>query len=215
MFCLSFRFTGFVRGSPAKIAGLGGGVRPKMGLFAPFSQRWGLAQRTPAPARGVIFRHLGTLLWYVWASGELLTTMLIRTLFFAFSTFAFVLSGYAKGPANSQALDQDTVTRLQIYLDEHSFGPGKIDGRWGEFIGKTLARFQAANGQASSGQIDSALRQELQKISPVYTPFVLTDADLAWVGKLPARPAEMAKLKKILYGSPLEYITESYHADPA
>jgi lipoprotein-anchoring transpeptidase ErfK/SrfK len=144
-----------------------------------------------------------------------LTTMLIRTLFFAFLTFPFVLSGYAKEPANAQALDQDTVTRLQIYLDEHSFGPGKIDGRWGEFIGKALARFQAANGQTPSGQIDSALRQELQKITPVYTPFTLTDADLAWVGKLPAKPAEMAELKKILYGSPLDYIAERYHADPA
>ena len=83
--------------------------------------------------------------------------MLIRTLFFAFLTFAFVLSGYAKGPFNAQAPDQDTVTRLQIYLDEHSFAPGKIDGRWGEFIGKALARFQAANGQTPSVQIDSAL----------------------------------------------------------
>jgi lipoprotein-anchoring transpeptidase ErfK/SrfK len=160
--------------------------------------------------------HLGTpFLWYVWASGELLTTMLIRTLFFAFSTFAIILSGYAQGPANSQALDQDTVTRLQIYLDEHSFGPGKIDGRWGEFIGKALARFQAANGQTPSGQIDSALRQELEKISPVYTSFTLTDTDLTWVGKLPSKPAGMAKLKKLLYGSALDYVAERYHADPA
>ena len=78
--------------------------------------------------------------------------------------------------------DQDTVTRLQIYLDEHSFGSGKIDGRWGEFIGKALQRFQAAHGQQQSGQIDSFLQQELQRISPVYTTYTLTDNDLNWVG---------------------------------
>src|SRR5271165_7599119 len=82
------------------------------------------------------------------------------------------------GPAGQPVPDQDTVIRLQIFLDEHSFGPGKIDGRWGEFIGKALQRFQAANGQQPSGQIDSALQQELQKISPVYTTYTLTDGDL-------------------------------------
>ena len=82
------------------------------------------------------------------------------------------------GPGGQPVPDQDTVSRLQIFLDEHSFGPGKIDGRWGEFIGKALQRFQAAHGQQPSGQIDSALQQELQKISPVYTTYTLTDGDL-------------------------------------
>jgi putative peptidoglycan binding protein len=52
---------------------------------------------------------------------------------------------------------------LQIFLDEHSFGPGKIDGRWGEFIGKALQRFQAAHGQQPSCQIDSALQQNYKR----------------------------------------------------
>src|ERR1700675_2693626 len=129
--------------------------------------------------------------------------MLIRTLFFAFLTFAFVLSGYAKGPSNAQAPDQDTVTRLQIYLDEHSFAPGKIDGHWGEFVGKALQRFQTAHDQQSSGQIDSALQKELGKISPAYTTYTLTDSDLHWVGKIPSAPAGLAKLKKVLYRSAL------------
>ena len=111
--------------------------------------------------------------------------------------------------------DQDTVVRLQIYLDEHSFGPGKIDGRWGEFIGKALQRFQAAQGQPPSGQIDSALHQELQKISPVYTTYTFTEADLHWIGEVPSKPAGMAKLRRILYRSALDYVAERYHADPA
>lgn len=117
-------------------------------------------------------------------------------------------------PSGQPVPDQDTVTRLQIYLDEHSFGPGKIDGRWGEFIGKALQRFQAANGQPPSSQIDAALQQELEKISPVYTTCTLTEGDLHWVGNIPSDPAGMAKLKKILYRSALDYIAERYHADP-
>jgi lipoprotein-anchoring transpeptidase ErfK/SrfK len=111
-------------------------------------------------------------------------------------------------------LDQDTVTRLQIYLDEHSFGPGKIDGRWGEFIGKALQRFQSSHDQQPAGQIDSALQQDLEKISPVYSTYTLAEGDLHWIGKIPSGPGGMAKLKRILYRSALDYLAERYHADP-
>src|ERR1700676_1214352 len=32
--------------------------------------------------------------------------------------------------------EREVITRLQIFLDQRSFGPGKIDGRWGEFVAK-------------------------------------------------------------------------------
>jgi lipoprotein-anchoring transpeptidase ErfK/SrfK len=152
--------------------------------------------------------------------------MLTRILFSVLPILAVAICGYAQTPATGAspphntrpggqpAPDQDTVTRLQIFLDEHEFGPGKIDGRWGEFIGKALQRFQVANGQQPSGQIDPALQQELQKILAVYTTYTLTEGDLHWVGEVPAKPAGMAHLKKILYRSALDYIAERYHADP-
>ena len=164
--------------------------------------------------------------------------MFIRIILFAFAASALGNLGYAEmptpvgtpsaapspsataappqsnaSPSNPVRQDQDTVTRLQIYLDEHSFRPGKIDGRWGEFIGKALQHFQAANGQPASGQIDAAFQQELGKISPVYTTYTLTDEDLHWVGNIPSRPAGMAKLKKILYRSALDYVAERYSGD--
>ena len=136
----------------------------------------------------------------------------------ALSLLAITNSGYAQSngaPGVPPVLDQDTGTRLQIYLDDHSFGPGKIDGHWGEFVGKALQHFRASQGRQPSGQIDSALHQELQKISPVYTSYTLTDGDLHWVGKVPSKPAGMAKLKRILYRSALDFVSERYHADPA
>jgi lipoprotein-anchoring transpeptidase ErfK/SrfK len=135
----------------------------------------------------------------------------------ALSLLAITISGHAQSndvPGVPPVQDQDTVTRLQIYLDDHSFGPGKIDGHWGEFVGKALQRFQASQGRQPSDQIDSALHQELQKISPVYTSYTLTDGDLHWVGKVPSKPAGMAKLKRILYRSALDFVSERYHADP-
>jgi lipoprotein-anchoring transpeptidase ErfK/SrfK len=142
--------------------------------------------------------------------------MFIRIIFFALPVFAMATIGSIQAPAAAvqPTPDQDTVTRLQIYLDEHSFGPGKIDGNWGEFIGKALARFQTAHDQPASGRIDPDLEQELAKITPVYTTYTLTDGDLHWVGKVPSTPAGMAKLKKIVYPSALDYVAERYHADP-
>jgi lipoprotein-anchoring transpeptidase ErfK/SrfK len=106
------------------------------------------------------------------------------------------------------------MTRVQIFLDEHAFSPGKIDGRWGEFVGKALQRFQSAEGRDPSGQIDPALQQELQKISPIYIDYTLTKDDLKWVGKIPTQPAGMSRLKKIVYRSVLDFVSERFHADP-
>src|SRR5438128_1220330 len=41
--------------------------------------------------------------------------------------------------------DEITSTRLQIFLDNHLFGPGKIDGEMGEFFRKALLAYKRAN----------------------------------------------------------------------
>ena len=48
--------------------------------------------------------------------------------------------------------DEDTSVRLQIFLDEHEFGPGKIDGKMGEFFGKALVAYKKANGLPPTGR---------------------------------------------------------------
>ena len=47
--------------------------------------------------------------------------------------------------------------RLQIFLDNHEFGPGKIDGRMGEFFGKALVAYKKANGMPPTGAVDAAI----------------------------------------------------------
>jgi lipoprotein-anchoring transpeptidase ErfK/SrfK len=108
--------------------------------------------------------------------------------------------------------EREVITRLQIFLDQRSFGPGKIDGRWGEFVAKALQRYQNANGLQPSGQIDSSLQQQLQQIFPIYTTYQLTEGDFKRVGAIPYKPAEQAKVKAMLYRSVAEFIAERYHS---
>ena len=108
--------------------------------------------------------------------------------------------------------EREVITRLQIFLDQRSFGPGKIDGKWGEFVAKALQRYQRANGLEPTGQIDAALQTELQHIFPIYTTYQLTEDDFKRVGTIPYKPAEQAKVKAMLYRSMAEFIAERYHA---
>jgi lipoprotein-anchoring transpeptidase ErfK/SrfK len=117
-------------------------------------------------------------------------------------------------PRAEPAAPQEILTRLQIFLDQHSFGPGKIDGRWGEFTAKALVRYQIANGKKPTGQIDADLQQQLAKIFPIYTTYTITDQDLKEVGNIPSKPVEQAKTKAMLYRSNAEFLGERYHSDP-
>jgi lipoprotein-anchoring transpeptidase ErfK/SrfK len=113
------------------------------------------------------------------------------------------------------ALTPDMLTRLEIFLDSRSFGPGKIDGKAGEFVGLALGRYQTAQEKDSQpGQLDSELQQELQKIDPAYIEYTFTEADQNWIGPVPRRPAALAKVKKAIYRSPLDFLAERFHSDP-
>jgi lipoprotein-anchoring transpeptidase ErfK/SrfK len=125
----------------------------------------------------------------------------------------------ARPPQPAQQLsrpapDQDTVTRLQIFLDENGFGPGKIDGHWGNFVQAALQRYYSSQGQATVNEIDGNTLEKLQKISPLYSTYKVTRDDPHWVGTVPSQPAGMAKLKQIIYRSMLDFISERFHTDP-
>src|SRR5579862_4931390 len=71
----------------------------------------------------------------------------LRMKFFPFALLlaAFASPGLAQEPAVAKAVPvskRDVTTQLQIFLDQQLFGPGKIDGSPGEFVGKALKRYQ-------------------------------------------------------------------------
>lgn len=108
--------------------------------------------------------------------------------------------------------ERDVTTQLQIFLDQQLFGPGKIDGRPGEFVGKALKRYQRAHALPETGVLDANI--PLDTVFPVYTTYTIKPEDAQFVGDLPRQPSEQAKKKKLLYPSLLEFITERYHCAP-
>jgi lipoprotein-anchoring transpeptidase ErfK/SrfK len=108
--------------------------------------------------------------------------------------------------------DPDTIIRLKIFLDQHSFGPGEIDGRWNDLCSNALRLYQVANGNGASG-IDPELKQELSYLTQLYIGYQIKPDDLAWVGKSPQKPAAQAKRKFMPYPSIADFVAERFHTN--
>lgn len=64
-----------------------------------------------------------------------------------------LISGGAAGAAERPTRDAKAVEEavaLQVFLDRANFGPGKIDGHYGDFTKKALDRYRQARGDGSS-----------------------------------------------------------------
>src|SRR4051812_20736827 len=130
-------------------------------------------------------------------------------LFLALIAFARAEEAARPGLVNPR----ESMVQLQIFLDQQLFGPGKIDGCNGEFTTKALKRYQRANGLPETGVVDANI--PLDSVFPLYTDYVIEDADVERIGECPTKPAEQSKKKFLPYDSLLEFLTERYHCDPA
>src|ERR1051325_5984995 len=99
--------------------------------------------------------------------------------------------------------DEVTATRLQIFLDNSDFGPGKIDGKMGEFFRKALISYKHAHAMPKTGAVDGWL---LDQVPVTYTTYTVRPDDQKFVGPLPSSHEEQAKLKWLPYTSMLEYV---------
>jgi len=105
--------------------------------------------------------------------------------------------------------DEETSTRLQIFLDNNDFGPGKIDGKMGEFFRKALVSYKHAHGMRETGSVDRWL---LDQVPIAFTTYTIKGDDLAYVGELPNDHESQAKLKFLPYTSLLEFVAERFHS---
>jgi membrane protein len=121
--------------------------------------------------------------------------------------FAAEDGGNKAAPKRDEATIEQ-ATRLQIFLDRANFGPGKIDGRGGEFTKKALDRYrktQAASSPASgetatpesgekaagkekAAELPDTSDLDLASIEPVFIEYSLTKEDLETAGSLPEKP---------------------------
>src|SRR3954464_14038108 len=88
--------------------------------------------------------------------------------------------------------NEETATKLQIFLDNSDFGPGKIDGQMGEFFRKALIHYKKAHGMSASGAIDSWL---LDQVPETFTTWTIPPEAMNFIGPGSSKPSEQAKLK--------------------
>jgi lipoprotein-anchoring transpeptidase ErfK/SrfK len=122
--------------------------------------------------------------------------------------------------AQAQAPVVTDVTAAQVMLDRLGFSSGEIDGRIGSNVRGAIAAYQAAQGLATSGQLDAETWQRLTEqsggLQPLVT-YVITDADVAgpFTTDIPKDLVEQSKLKALEYRNALEALAEKFHASPA
>ncbi|MBA2269279.1 MAG: L,D-transpeptidase [Chthoniobacterales bacterium] len=125
------------------------------------------------------------------------------------------------GAQKRSPADIEAATRLQIFLDRANFGPGKLDGYYGEFTRKALALYRESRGEAApaapAGKAEAlpdVTGLDLASVDPVFITYTVTDADLENVGELPTEVAAQAKLKALPYRDAAEALSEKFHSDP-
>lgn len=106
----------------------------------------------------------------------------------------------------------EDVLKLQIFLDSKLFGPGKLDGRLGDYTTKALKRYQKSQGLPETEVREHEL--DLSEITELYTTYTIRPEDSKFVGPVPSKPAGQSKLKYLPYESLLEFLTERFHCSP-
>ena len=128
-----------------------------------------------------------------------------RTLLFTFLFTMWITADAKVLKLTKQEIEQNT--RLQIFLDNASFGPGKIDGKGGEFTKKALLLYNGSKG------LESTSLPDLSSVDPVFTSYKISKEDGESVGLVPSGPAAQAKVKRLPYATLTEALAEKFHCD--
>ncbi len=108
--------------------------------------------------------------------------------------------------------DRETIIRLQIFLDEEMFGPGKIDGAIGQFTRKAVAHFNFKHGLQHDNYY-KVVNDSEEKVKELYTTYTVEESAFEFIANIPSEPSQQAEVPYLAYRSIEEFIAERYHTD--
>jgi lipoprotein-anchoring transpeptidase ErfK/SrfK len=143
--------------------------------------------------------------------------MLRRSLFLLCSFLTFSLQARdtgAKGMGENVPNDADMILKVQIFLDQNFFGPGKLDGALGEFTYKAVVNYNFSHGHSDHYNWDHVIEKATVEIPETLIEHTVSEEHFSYVDpKLPEKPQEWVKFKAMHYRSMQELIAERYHTD--
>ena len=117
--------------------------------------------------------------------------------------------GYLPEPSKKNA---ETILRIQIFLDGKMFGPGKIDGRMGQFTRKAVAHYNFGYDLKYDNYY-KVINESNATIEELFTTYAIKEEDLNFVGEVSFEPSEQAEIDYLYYRSILEFSAERFHSD--
>ncbi|MDB6118511.1 MAG: L,D-transpeptidase catalytic domain [Verrucomicrobiaceae bacterium] len=115
---------------------------------------------------------------------------------------------------NHVPADKDTILRVQIYLDQELFTPGKIDGDLGEFSYKAVVNWNYAHGKKDIYDWEAIIRNARSNVPVAVATYTIREDLFKYVNpKLPEQPEHWQEFKQMSYRSMLELVAERFHTD--
>lgn len=110
--------------------------------------------------------------------------------------------------------DKETILRVQIFLDQECFGPGKIDGALGEFSYKAVVNYNFAHGQRDLYDWGAVVQEAVEKVPSTIAKHRVREDLYKFVNpELPEEPELWQEYEAMSYRSMLELIAERFHTD--
>ena len=129
--------------------------------------------------------------------------------------FAGALMAKPTPSPSPSSTPNESVLRAQLFLDASAFKPGAIDGKWGEFMGKALTRYEATEGKTEpkyGKNTPATFDLPFDQSKPLLISYTFSPNDEKFIGKLPSSHAEQAKAEGLPYENFLELVAEKFHA---
>jgi lipoprotein-anchoring transpeptidase ErfK/SrfK len=110
--------------------------------------------------------------------------------------------------------DPETILRVQIFLDQECFGPGKIDGALGEFTFKAVVNYNFAHGNHDLYNWEPVLKSAAAHVPATTAQHRVREELFSYINsELPEEPEQWDQFPYMAYRSMAELIAERFHTD--